>query len=104
MIQDIIEEIKKVNNTNNIVELNENKKKLNEKIDNIKDETLKKEMKKCITNITNTTYGTSNENNILALLDSCKFQTEHHISYSFVYNIVLTDYRQVWLLVYQIRR
>jgi hypothetical protein len=71
----IEEEIKKVNNTNNISELNENKKKLNEKIDNIKDETLKKEMKKCITNITNTNYGTSNENNILALCEQ-KFMTK----------------------------
>jgi len=71
----IEEEIKKVNNTNNVVELNENKRKLNEKIDSIKDESLKKEMKKCITNITNTTYGTSNENNILALCEE-KFMTK----------------------------
>ena len=69
------EEIKKINKTNNISELNENKKKLNDKINNIKDETLKNEMKKCITNITNTNYGTSNENNILALCEQ-KFMTK----------------------------
>ena len=66
---DISCELKQLSDAKNIEELKEQKKRLHSKMNTITDENIKKEMKKCVDNVSNTTFGTNNEDDVLKICE-----------------------------------
>lgn len=66
---DISDELKKISDAKNIHELTEQKRALNEKMNGISDNNVKREMRKCVDNVSNTTFGTNNEDDVLKICE-----------------------------------
>ena len=67
----IVDELKICENTTNITELNNIKKNIMKKVENL-EESVKKEIVKSIDNVTNTNFGTRNETDVLKIYEELK--------------------------------